>query len=574
MTRLRYGLLALVSALAAGCLGEINGPSSGREGPANGSGGSKGTPPGVDIDDLEGIDPETLPDGVPVASRVRRLTYDEYDRTLSDLLYLDVAVADLFPAEPPNLGPYDDLGARSVGDRLLNELVLSAETLADRVITTPASYAELVPCSAAEAGCRDTFIDTFGLRAYRRPLTATERARLQALFDAAGGLTQSGDPFRDGVRLVVASLLQSPKFLYRVEVGTGQSDERGVRLSGYEIASRLSYMLWGTMPDAELFAAAADGRLETGEGIRAQAQRLMESPLAVARVSDFHDRWFQLDELEAVAKDPAAFPLFSEALVAAMRAETRRFVEAVTLENDGGIVELLTAPFGFVNADLAQLYGIAGSFGTDLQRVDFPLDGPRLGIVTQASFLTAHTSASARTSPILRGVFLLERVACRDIPPPPPGAEMMEPEAPPADEIETTREYFEWKTSMPECASCHSQVNPVGFAFEHFDGIGRFRTTENETPVETAGSLKLGNAEITFSDAKDLVQQLAQLHQVRACYAKNWLNYAYGREDAPEDLKTIGLAAQNLASAGFGVRALLVAMTESAAFSHLPPVSE
>jgi len=536
-------------------------------GAPNGTAGKPAAPPVEEID----VDPSTAADGVPAASRVLRLGYNDYDRTLTDLLGESVHVSANFPAEQPNLGPYEELGARRVSEPLQNEFVRTAEALADQLVSNSTAFNRVVGCTTANAQCRDSFIDSFGLRAFRRPLTESEKARYRALFDRGPELVQSGDALKDGVRLVVEAMLQSPKFLYRVEVGKGSSDAQGVLLTDYEIATRLSYLFWGTLPDTELFQAAGSGRLSTAAGIAEQAKRLAASPRLVERVVDFHERWMQLEDLRTNSKDETKFPLFSPELVGAMAEETRRFVEEVTLTRNGAVRALLTAPIGFVNDGLARVYGLSGTFGSELQRVEFDGSMERSGLLTQAAFLAGHSSASNRTSPILRGVFVLRRLTCQDIPPPPPGAEMQEPEQPSAQPLRTTREYFTWKTSMAQCAGCHhGLINPVGFAFEKFDAIGQFRSAEEGTPVDASGTLTLPDKEIVFDGARQLVTQLAELSRVRACYAKNWLQYGYARNETALDLRTLATVTKELARDDYGVRDLMVALTQSAAFSHLP----
>ncbi len=567
---MRALLLGASFAAPIGCTAELDGEMQPSENGGSGSAPNTDTP--VDLDDLTAVDPETLPDGVPSASRVLRLSYDDYDRTVSDLLGIPVDASDLFPAEAPNLGPYEAPGERLVTERFLAELALSAEELASQLTADATAYQNLVECSPSDPGCRDAFLANFGLRAYRRPLTAEETSRLQALFDSGAELIASGDGFRDGVQLVVEAVLQSAKFLYRVEAGADASDEAGELLTGYEIASRLSYLFWGTMPDAELLAAAESGELSTEEGIVAQAERLAESSRLSDRVLDFHRRWIQLEGLAAAEKDPQLYPEFGPELLASMRAEVERFVEETTVANDGAILELLTSNVTYVDDRLAELYGLPGTFSSELVPASLPADSGRLGLLTQAAFLTGHSSASTRTSPILRGVFLMDRILCEDIPPPPPGAAMEEPSEMPSFEIQTTRQYFEWKTSMPACASCHTRINPAGFAFEAFDGIGRPRPTENGAAVDPTGTLVVGENTLTIASADDLISQLATLPRVRSCYAKNWLEFAYGRETTASDQRTLGRAARDLETPGGGIRTLLVELTRGAAFNHLPPI--
>ena len=550
----------------AGGVNAGGGPTTG--GAGSGAGGQPTAPP-PSVDEFD-VDPSTAADGVSVASRVLRLGYSDYDRTVSDLLHLSVKASTDFPAEQPNLGPYEDSGARLVSEPLHNEFARSAETLAAQLVANATAFNQVVGCTTANAECRNAFIDRFGQQAYRRPLTESEKTRYRALFDRGPELLKSGDALKDGVQLVVEAMLQSPKFVYRVEAGKGMSDAQGVLLTDYEVASRLSYLFWGTLPDEELLQAAAGGKLSNAAGIAEQARRLAASPRVAERVIDFHERWLQLDGLSGVSKDATKFPLFSPDLVTSMAEETRRFVEEVTLTQNGGVRALLTAPFGFVNDGLARLYGLNGSFGPELQRVEFDSSMQRLGILTQAAFLSGHSSATNRTSPILRGVFVLRRLACVDIPPPPPGAEMQEPEQQPAQPLRTTREYFTWKTSMTQCATCHTVINPVGYAFEGFDAIGQFRSVESDAPVDASGTLGMSDGDIVFDGAREFVTQLAERSRIRACYAKNWLQYAYARNETGLDLRTLATLAKGLATDNFGARDVMVSMTQSAAFSHLP----
>jgi hypothetical protein len=527
------------------------------------------------VGDVVGVDPLQLPDGVPTNSRVSRLSYEEYDRALKELLHLPVEESLNFPAEQSNLGAYVGYAELRVGERLFTELERSAVSLAERVVGSPEAYAAVLGCDPAAATCRDQFIDGFGMRAFRRPLTSSEQARYRAIFERGAELVASGDAFRDGVQLTLQAMLQSPKLLYRVEAGDGTSDALGARLSGFEVATRLSFMLAGTTPDAELLAAARDGALATPDGIALQARRLVAASAFEERALSFHERWMQLDELASLTKDATAFPSFSPELVSSMRAETTRFVKAVTLEGNGTVSALLSSRFGFADQRLAALYGLQGNFGAELVRVEYPPDSARLGFFTQAAFLAGHSSSSSGTSPILRGVFLLRRVACSNIPDPPPGAQMQQPMTEPESEIRTTRDYVTWKTSLPACAGCHhSLINPAGFAFEQFDGVGQWRDNDRGAAIDTTGTLHLATKELAFSGAGELLEALSQEPIVQACYAKNWLQFAYGRREEQADLRALGLAAQQLQSGSFSIRDLAVSLTERPAFNHLPPKGE
>ena len=568
-------LASCLVVFTSGCQGVLTGAgpdasTSVAGGSTTGAAGTSSTFNPLDVGDLVGVDPQQLPDGVPTNARVLRLSYAEYDRALKELLHLPVEESINFPAEQSSLGPYVGYGELRVGERLLAELERSATSLAERVVGSPDAYAAVVGCQPTAAGCREQVIDAFGLRAFRRPLSLAERARYGAIFGRGAELVASGDAFRDGVQLTLQAILQSPKLLYRIEAGDGTSDAAGVRLSGFEVATRLSFMLAGTTPDAELLAAARDGALATPAGIETQAHRLVTTPGFEERALSFHERWMQLDELDSLAKDTTTFPSFSPDLVTSMRGEAERFVKAVTLEGDGTVSALLSSRFGFVDQRLAALYGLPGDFGSELVRVEHAPESGRLGLFSQAAFLAGHSSSSSGTSPILRGVFMLRRLACANIPDPPPGAQMQQPATQPATEIRTTRDYFAWKTSMPACVGCHALINPTGFAFEQFDGLGQRRDNDRGAPVDTSGTLALGKKDLAFHDSSELLEALSKEPQVQACYAKNWLQFAYGRREDAADSRALGLAAQRLGAGSFSIRDLAVALTERPAFNHLP----
>jgi hypothetical protein len=526
-------------------------------------------------------DPASVPDGVALTNRFRRLTLDEYDRSVRDLLGFDPGpLSSDFPEELPTLAGYFARGDLRVTDRLIVELQNAAGQLAERAVAQAEVYAALVPCAAQGLACRDEFLRSFGLRAYRRPLTEAELTRYQALFDGAsaalgddaapggGDGLPASDALRAGVQLSIEAMLQSPHFLYHVERGSGEHDELGERITGYEAASRLSYMLWGSMPDASLLAAAESGELSTPEGILEHARRLVGDAKLGPRVSDYHASWLQLGALAESSKDPLLFPEYSPELVSSMRAETERFVLEATLAQGGSLGALLTAPYTFVDARLAALYGIEGEFGDELTRVELGPDAPRGGLLTQGSFLSGHSSADDRTSPILRGVFVLRRLLCQDIPDPPPNAQAMEP---PASTIPlvTTRDFFTWKTSMAECQSCHTQINPAGFAFEDFDAIGRHRSEEAGEAIDARGTLNLSGERLDFEGGKQLAQQIAARPEAQACYAQNWLRFLWGRADTNADLRTLATITKQLADPTYGVRELLLDISASAAFNHL-----
>ena len=564
---------AVASEAAAGSTGGTSGAQPGTTGAPIDTSAAPTPDVPVTIDDISQVtDPSSLPDLVKATSQLPRLPHTQYQNALRELLGLPIDVVADFASEQPTLDGYYAPAALRVNERLYLDYQRVAEQLAQELVDTPAAYAQLVGCVVTAAGCRDEFVQRFLLRAYRRPPTTTELDRYRALFELGQSLVQSGDAFADGVSMVVQAALQSPNFLYRIERGVGDASSP-VELTAFEKAARLAFMLTDAPPDAVLLEEAGAGRLASPAELASQASRLLALPAFVARVRDFHYRWLQLEGLLSASKDSSAFPEFSPELGAMMQAETLRFVEEATLNHAGAIVSLLSAPYSFVNQSLAAVYGLQGNYTTELVRVDFAPTDRRLGLFTQPAFLTGHSSSSTHTSPILRAVYLLRRILCQEIPDPPPGAQATEPPTPQVAPV-TTRDLFTWKTSLASCSTCHSFINPVGFAFEEFDAIGRRRASENGAPIDSTGSVKLGDQEIQFRGGSELLSALAQSSEARACYAKHWLEFGYGRSDGSEDLRTLATLHQALADPGYGVRDLVLQLTQSAAFSSLLRLAE
>jgi hypothetical protein len=539
-------------AIAPACRDGGGGSGDGDDGSGDddGSSASDGSDDGVDDGVLACEDD-------PGPTPLRRLTHREYDATIRDLLGDDSHPSATFPPESSPTGFDNEAQALDVDGMLAEEYLAAAETIA-----AAADLEALLPCDAAvdgEDACAGQFIDEFGVRAFRRPLDADLRARYVALFadsrDAWG--------FDRAIELVVVAMLQSPRFLYRVELGLAEDEgEAMVRLDGWELASRLSYLLWGSMPDDELFAAAQGGELDTPEQVRAQAERMLADPRARAMVGEFHAQWLKLPALATISKDEAVYPGF-DALRPALDEETRAFVEHVIFDDDGDLRTLLTAPYTFVNADLAALYGVSSPGGTSLERVDLPA-GQRAGLLTQAGVLAVHAKPD-RSSPVLRGRFVRERLLCETMPEPPPDVDTTPPSV---DPDASTRERFEQHTTDPSCAGCHVLLDPLGFGFEHYDGIGRWRDQDGASAVDASGSVVTGEGDVPFDGALELAEWLADSSQVRACVATQWFTWAHGRAPELVDACTTETLVDAFTAADGDIRELLVALTQTEAFYY------
>jgi hypothetical protein len=374
------------------------------------------------------------------------------------------------------------------------------------------------PSSAADkTSAARQVLSSFASRAYRRPAKAEEVARLVKLFEVAD---KQGEPFEKAVRLPMKAVLVSPHFLYRIE--EDPKDPNGVRtISDHEFATRLSYFIWSSMPDAELRALADKGELRKPAVLEAQVKRMLADPKSRALGENFAGQWLQLRNLKTIAPDRGSFPAWDAALQTAMGREAEAFFEYV-VKNDRSVMEFLDADYTFVNARLAKHYGIADVKGDDFQQVKLT-DGRRGGIITMASTLTV-TSNPTRTSPVKRGKWILENIL--GTPPPPPAPDV--PELPPTGELKgTLRQQMEQHRSNPACATCHAKLDPLGFGLENFDAVGGWRTTDNKQPIDSSGVMPDGKS---FKGPGELRKVLLGKSDLfRRCLAEKLLTFALGR---------------------------------------------
>lgn len=357
----------------------------------------------------------------------------------------------------------------------------------------------------------------FACRAYRRPVKQDEISRLMKLFDVA---TKQGDPFEKAIQLPMKAVLVSPHFLYRIEDDPKNPNE--VRtLNDFEFATRLSYFLWSTMPDEELYTRAEAGDLRKPGVLETQVKRMLKDPKSRALSENFASQWLQLRNLTTIAPDAGYYPAWDEKLRAAMAHEAEAFFEYI-VKNDRSILEFLDADYTFVNDRLAKHYGIASVTGSDFRQVKLP-DNRRGGIVTMASTLTV-TSNPTRTSPVKRGKWILENIL--GTPPPPPAPDV--PELPPTGQLKgTLRQQMEQHRANPSCATCHSRLDPLGFGLENFDGIGAWRTQDNKQAIDSSGVLPGGEK---FSGPAELRKVLlGKADLFRQCLAEKLLTFALGR---------------------------------------------
>lgn len=513
--------------------------SSGDE--AESSGGDEGTSTGEDASC------EELAVG---STPLRRLTRAQYRNSIRDVLGLAADVGSLDSDE--KAGAFDSNYAAAVSPDGVEQYRAVAETLAAEVM---ASVELLAPCDGPEDACLENFVQSTGRRLFRRPLTDAERSDYV-------GLAQAADDFDNGIRVAVQAMLQSGHFLYHLEFGLPDPSGDVVALTDYEVASRLSFFLWNSVPDDALLDAADAGELASADGVRLHAERLLQDPRAREAVGEFHVQWLALDHLSTTFKDPEYYPDFTPELAEAMVAETRRFSQIVVLQGDGRLETLLTADFSYLEPQLFELYGVEPPADHNVG-VPVQLDpNQRAGLLTQAAFLSEHALTNA-SGPIQRGVEVRTNILCDPPPPPTPGIDITPPELLPDA---TTREVFEEHTNNNLCASCHQLIDGIGLGFEAYDGIGAYRTMENGLPVDDLGELVATDVDGEFEGAVELAHTLAQSPQVRECVARQWFRFAFGRFEVDADQCSLDVMHQAFEESDYDVRELLLHIVETDAF--------
>lgn len=539
----RFYLLGLVATAAlAGCLGRIG------EAPE----GSAGQALCVDGEVAIGKAP------------MRRLNRTEYLNTVRDLFA---------PIELPELNVTADKAVDGFDNNVETQTVFPVLVEAyygaalDISAAAVQNLSALLPCPsgspAEQASCGKQFAASFGEKAYRRPLTAAELSGFETFLE----VESAKHGFSTALEMLIQGILLSPHFLYRPEFGAPDpSKPAAAPLTGYELASRLSYFLWQTMPDEALFAAAASGALETQAGLESEALRMVDDPRARAAVADFHRQWLELDQIKTMSRDTALFPAFNDTVPAHLHEASARYLDHLFWESEGTLDELLLAPKAYVNDALAPLYGLPPTGSQDLALVDLD-PARRAGFLTQAGPMAgmAHEKFDA---PILRGVFVLERLLCSPPPPPPPNvADIPPPEA--GSGPMTTRERIEKTHVAAACKGCHETIDNLGFAFNNYDAVGQFRTEENGLPVDATGAHpELG----AYNGAIELSKQLAGSERVKACVVTHWFRFGMGRSEATDDACELDRLKASFDASGGSFRDLVVDIVRSDSFRYRIPV--
>jgi hypothetical protein len=502
----------------------------------------------------------------PGKAPVRRLTRFEYNNTVRDLLGDTTEPAVALPSDEIANGFGNDAAALSVSSLLVEQYGSIAEGIATRA-TQGTALGRLLPCAAAvmagtEESCTRTFVGSFLPRAYRRPVTQAETDELVALARSV----RAGSGFASAIAAVIEVVLQSPDFLYRLEWGAPDAAHPELRRpTGDEMAARLSYLFWGTMPDEKLRASARAGELSTAEGVLAQATRLADDPRARPVVRFFFDNLLPISGLGALERDRTVFPTYSGSVGALMREETQRLLEDEIFSGSGSWPGVLLADHTFVNGPLAAFYGMSGVTGDTFRKV--PLDSHRLGLLTLGGIM-AGTTPSNNTNPVLRGSFVVRKLMCKSIPLP-TGAILAKVKPPEPYSGKTARERFTAHKMDPVCRSCHQEMDPVGLAFENFNPVGLWRDTENGVTIDASATVP-GTGDLV-DGPQELVRKLAALDDVNACLASHFMDFAYGQSADARDECVQSDLVETFAKSGHDVRKLLLALTQTDEFLYFTP---
>jgi hypothetical protein len=552
------------------------GPSTGGSSATTGAGAS-GAAAGAVGGTVNSVPPGPLDSG---RVTLRRLNDREYDNTMRDLLgTTQTLAASTFPSDNSDDG-FDTVGsALSYSDLLTKQQFAAAATLVNelltRTATDPLRTAVLVctPTTTNMSTCLTQILTGFMPKAWRRPVTSAEVATAVAVGTAdlalsQGSTTSDGtDPATSAVTAALEYVLTSAPFLYHVELGSPAITPTSTAvtpLSDYEAASRLSYFLWSTMPDATLTQAAAAGQIANGTGIPAQVTRMIADPkFSSGFIAGFVDQWLAVDSISSnVNPDPTMFPNADAALIASIQPETEAFVGNL-ITSKAPLTELLTANYTFANGRLAQFYGVAGVPAAQTTFTKVSLAGtPRLGgLLTQETFLTT-TSFPTRTSPVHRGVYVLDSLVCSPPAPPPPAVPDLV--VPDAGSGLTVRDALNLHATNPSCAGCHNVIDPIGFTFENFDATGAYRTTDNGVMIDASGSLNGING-APVNGAQAMAQAIAADPRFVQCITKEALTYGIGRTfDANDALAYVETVAQPLQTGGTWQSALQAVVTSQA----------
>ncbi|MBN00776.1 MAG: hypothetical protein CMJ77_16795 [Planctomycetaceae bacterium] len=510
---------------------------------------------------LESVDCRKI--SQPGRVTIRKLNRAEYNNTIRDLVGIDFRPAEDFPADNVGNG-FDNIAqVLSLPPLLMEKYLEAAEVVVNQAFDDEQVRAQIIFATPGENESHQDVarqvICQFAERAFRRPVDDAEIERLTTLYQL--GRDNELD-YVDSLRLPLQAILASPQFLYRIEFDLEpDADDQTRPLNDYELATRLSYFLWSSMPDAELIELAAEDRLDDPEVLDKQVRRMLQDEKSQALVDNFAGQWLELRNLSKAAPDPVKFPKFDEELRTAMRRETDHFFAAL-IRQDRSVLDLIDADYTFVNERLANHYGMDGVDGDEFREVKIT-DNRRGGVLTHASILTL-TSNPTRTSPVKRGKWILENILGTPPPPPPPGVEeLMEEEE--TELLGTLRERMEQHREDPSCAVCHRKMDVLGFGFENFDGIGSWRDRDGRFEIDPSGKLPGDRVFRSPAELRVLLKDVQRDQFVR-CIAEKMLTYAVGRGLESYDRCAVDEIVKAMESNEYRFSALVMAVVNSEPF--------
>ncbi len=498
--------------------------------------------------------------GSPPASArsLRLLTRQEYQNTVNDLLGLQLDLLHKLPEENRVDGFDNNVAQNQITSLRIEAFLTQAEQLASQAVLQ--SWNNLVPCGQQDTACGRQFIQSFGKRAFRRPLTTTEVDSFALNF--------SGVAFKDAVEKTVMSMLMSPHFLYRSELGELQTDGT-YKLTPYEVASSLSYLFWGSMPDAELMTAADQNVLDTAQQRITQASRLLAASRSRQQVGNFVGQWLlKTNPYFLPAKDSSVYPAYTDAVRLAMSQELINFFNYVTFDSTQSFRELYEADYVLANQTLANFYQLTGPSSNSFEKTPVA-DGTRHGILTLGAVLARYANSN-ESHPFKRGRFFFERVLCHDLPEP---ANMGIVEAPDPDPNMTTRERFAFHSnSGTSCYSCHQYLDGPGFNFEKYDGAGQFRQLENGNLIDASGILRgletySPTEELSVTDLSYLSQLVADSPTAAQCLARQYYRYTTGRRESSADSCALEDYLQTYKDNNYNLQTMLLSIVNAPNFT-------
>ncbi|MEE2756161.1 MAG: DUF1592 domain-containing protein [Myxococcota bacterium] len=520
-------------------------------------------PAAVDIAFEEMADESVYVNGSRGQESIRRLTRAQFERSVKTLLGDDIVVPTV--AEPDVARG----GLRAVGASALTYTargVESVETVAyavaDQALSNDSKRQVVVGCELGgdqAPNCAEDAIGRWATRAWRRPVTAQEQSALMSVY--TGALETLGNPV-EALKFPMAAILQSPHFLFRVEVAHGVSGDEEKSLPAHELAARLSYFLWNTPPDELLLAAVSDGRLETRRGLFDQAKRMLADARARDGIRSLFDDHLKLYELDHMSKDPTVFEHFNDKLGAYAREETLRLIDDLVFAEPRDFRELMTSTVTFINPMLASIYEMPAPKPNAFGRATIPESKGRVGILGHVSFLATHAHSRA-SSATRRGLAVRTILLCQNIPPAPVDVDTSIPEPSAADR--TLRERVAKHLESPSCAGCHRLTDPIGLGLENFDGIGRHRTTEYDTVIDPSGELD----GTYFSDAVELGTAIKEHPAFVPCVVKVVSRYAVGRMEDAVEREWIDTLTDRFAYHNYQLRPLMLELIVSPLFRRV-----